>query len=200
MTPITSGCSQNPIGRIGCDMDFTLGSCRVCEAASREIRKPGYWNSYEVYNGLNDPSTTLHIDDEIGMHSLYKYGLCGWTIRDAKAVHLGGDTFEHCKTVTHEDVMDEIIIPRRKPSIGANGRFCVCIQPKELQSFEVPLSDIQEKEKRIQSQKESRYSVQSPASESEVSMELYQSDFEYGTYRITKPGTLTGRKLIEFYV
>ena len=40
--------------------------------------------------------------------------VCGFTIRDAKAFHATAtDTFEHCKTVTHEDVEGEMIMPRR---------------------------------------------------------------------------------------
>eukprot|EP00486_Rosalina_sp_Unknown_P000608 CAMPEP_0201568888 /NCGR_PEP_ID=MMETSP0190_2-20130828/10205_1 /ASSEMBLY_ACC=CAM_ASM_000263 /TAXON_ID=37353 /ORGANISM="Rosalina sp." /LENGTH=252 /DNA_ID=CAMNT_0047990535 /DNA_START=173 /DNA_END=927 /DNA_ORIENTATION=+ len=125
MTPVTSGCTQLPIGRIGCDMDWHSYACRVCETA--QTREPGYWMSYEVYNGLNDPETTLHFQDEVDDENFAKYGLCGFTIRDAKAFHTDvTDTFEHCKTVTHEDVEGEMIMPRRKPSIGQDGRFCMC--------------------------------------------------------------------------
>lgn len=193
MTPVAAGCTQLPIGRIGCDMDYHSGSCRVC--VSTEYREPGYWTSYEVYNGLNDPDETMHFENEIEMESFAKYGLCGWTIRDAKAVHSGDDSFEHCKAVTHEDVEGEEIIPRRKPSIGGDGRFCVCVKPKELKMFEVSAGAIDEKRERMREEVEKeeaeKVNIQGMTDgvdTGEVVTELYQSDFEDGTYRITKPG------------
>ena len=201
MTPVTAGCTQNPIGRIGCDMDYQSGSCRVCETAA--TRKPGYWTSYEVYNGLNDPLETIHFEDEVELQSFAKYGLCGWTIRDAKAVHSGDDSFEHCKTVTREDVEDEMIIPRRKPSIGGDGRFCVCVKPTELEMFEVPAGAIDEKRERMKEEvekEEEKIKIKKMADEvdpGEILTKLYQTDFEDGTYRITKPGTVSGDRVRE---
>jgi len=196
MTPVTDGCTQLPIGRIGCDMDWYTSACRVCETS--ETREPGYWNSYEVYNGLNDPAETMHFEDEVGLEDFAKYGLCGWTIRDAKAEHsdtFGGDSFQHCKTVTHEDVLsDEVIIPRRKPSIGNKGKFCVCVKPEALEQFEVPTNAVEEKELRVQEQavkmaeEEKLKAMVDEVDPSEVLVKLYQKDFEDGTYRITQPG------------
>ena len=194
-TPVAAGCTQLPIGRIGCDMDWDSYACRVCETA--QTREPGYWLSYEVYNGLNDPAETLHFEDEVELQSFAKYGLCGWTIRDAKAAHSGGDSFEHCKTVTHEDVEDENILPRRKPSIGADGRFCVCVKPTELEMFDVPKGAIEEKKIRIREQrnkKEDEEKLKAMVEEvdpSEMLTKLYQSDFDKGTFRITRPGIIS---------
>ena len=201
MTPVTDGCTQLPIGRIGCDMDWHSYACRVCETA--QTREPGYWMSYEVYNGLNDPDTTLHFEDEIDQENFAKYGLCGFTIRDAKAWHTDKtDTFEHCKTVTHEDVEGEMIMPRRKPSMGKDGRFCMCVKPPtdDYDQFQLPTEQVKEKQDEIEAaiQKAaaidledddfSRSEFLSGASDNVV--RLYQTDFEQGTYRITEPGLL----------
>eukprot|EP01083_Nonionella_stella_P119532 357383_1 len=193
MTPVTSGCTQLPIGRIGCDMDYYSYACRVCETA--QTREPGYWHSYEVYNGFNDPETTLHFEHEVDEESFAKYGLCGFTIRDAKATHTT-DTFEHCKTVTHEDVESEQIMPRRKPSLGQDGRFCMCVKPniEDYKEYEIPTEQLIEKQKQMEDEIEKEVltddefnGFKSEKDELNI-IQLYQKDFIDGTYRITQPG------------
>mmetsp|Transcript_41398 Transcript_41398/g.66586 ORF Transcript_41398/g.66586 Transcript_41398/m.66586 type:complete len:1075 (-) Transcript_41398:25-3249(-) len=197
MTPVTAGCTQLPIGRIGCDMDWHSYACRVCETA--QTREPGYWMSYEVYNGLNDPETTMHFTNEIDDENFAKYGLCGFSVRDAKAEHSDKtDTFEHCKTVTHEDVEGEQIMPRRKPSIGKDGRFCMCVKPSadKYAQYEVKTSALVEKQQFIEQAMldSSNVDVEDDqfsgitAGEKINIVRLYQKDFADGTYRITEPG------------
>jgi len=185
MTPVADGCTQLPIGRIGCDMDWHTYACRVCETV--ETREPGYWISYEVYNGLNDADNTFHFIDEVDEENFAKYGLCGFTVRDAKADHSAEiDTFEHCKTVTHDDVEGEGILPRRKPSMGLDGRFCMCVKPEEYSEYQVPKQQLVDKV-RTDSEAEDASSVWT--SDAKVDLyRLWQKDFEHGTYRILKPG------------
>eukprot|EP01084_Bolivina_argentea_P113698 202607_1 len=187
MTPVTAGCTQLPIGRIGCDMDWRSNACRVCE--TQVTREPGYWLSYEVYNGLNDPETTLHFENEVDQENFAKYGLCGFTIRDAKAEHESStDTFEHCKTVTHEDVEGETILPRRKPSVGQDGRFCVCVKPDTYTQYTVRSDDLEKKQDEIEEAIQPEYFDGLSDQEKLNVVQLYQSDFTDGTYRITEPG------------
>eukprot|EP00485_Elphidium_margaritaceum_P019055 CAMPEP_0202726258 /NCGR_PEP_ID=MMETSP1385-20130828/184520_1 /ASSEMBLY_ACC=CAM_ASM_000861 /TAXON_ID=933848 /ORGANISM="Elphidium margaritaceum" /LENGTH=996 /DNA_ID=CAMNT_0049392475 /DNA_START=97 /DNA_END=3086 /DNA_ORIENTATION=+ len=189
MTPVASGCTQLPIGRIGCDMDWHTYSCRVCETSVSRV--PGYWLSYEVYNGLNDPDTTLHFMDEVDEENFAKYGLCGFTVRDAKAEHSAEiDTFEHCKTVTHEDVEGEAIMPRRKPSMGQDGRFCMCVKPQEYAEFQVAKEQWREKANtQTEGGEQQQQQLASDTDDDNVAeYRLYQKDFEKGTYRIQKPG------------
>ena len=199
MTPVTQGCTQLPIGLIGCDMDWHSYACRVCETS--ETREPGYWHSYEVYNGLNNPNTTLHFEDEVGQEGFAKYGLCGFTIRDAKAPHsLEIDTYQHCKTVTHEDVEGEAIMPRRKPSIGQDGRFCMCMKPKaeSYREVAIPTEQFLDKKKKksemtddgdvIVVEETEIESVILHDGEADNVVKLTHKDFVDGTYRITEPG------------
>ena len=182
MTPVAAGCTQLPIGRIGCDMDWHTYSCRVCETA--QTREPGYWMSYEVYNGLNDPDATIRFDDEVKNHEWAKYGLCGFTIRDAKAEHATiSDTFEHCKSVTYEDVLGEEILPRRKPSIGQDGRFCMCVKPKQHELFDVSSGAIMDKQRDINNinvdiDADAKVNNEPIAVDKNV-VRIYQKDFEF---------------------
>ena len=179
MTPTGSQCTQIPISRIGCDMDYNTYECRVCE--TELTREPGYWLSYPIYNGLNDDNIgVMHNFNEIELMQQYKYGLCMFTIRDANAVHTD-DSFKHCKTATHEDLISEEILPRRKPSIGSNGQFCVCVKPENLEYYDIDIVDEQqEEEKAIPNAMENE-------DESGI-YELWQKHFMDGTYRITKKG------------
>ena len=123
MTPTGSQCTQIPISRIGCDMDFNTYECRVCESAL--TREPGYWLSYPIYNGLNtdhDHVAVMHNFNEIELMKQYKYGLCMFTIRDANAVHTD-DSFEHCKTATHEDLLSEEIIQEENQTLAVMDNF-----------------------------------------------------------------------------
>ena len=83
-----------------------------------------------------------------------------------------------------------------KPSVGTNGRFCVCTKPKGLKNSDYnPQYSVSSSE--LSSKKEEMSHSDSVTNENEdenVSQkewkryELYQKDFESGTYRIRSPG------------
>ena len=88
-----------------------------------------------------------------------------------------------------------------KPSIGTNGKFCVCVKPNE--SFDADTTaSIGNKElaayKGAHSENEEEDDVETDTSSIADVYELYQSDFEAGTYRITKKGTYKIMEDIEF--
>ena len=230
MMAANAGCTQLPIGRIGCDMDYNTYECRACKTLN--TRNDGYWGNIAVYNGLNkdkyDSGEAIFLNEKTDYVD-YRFGLCGFTIRDAFATHSSeNDTFSHCKKVTHEDTNvynREFIVPRRKPSIGTSGEFCICVKPP-LDDFDNKFEYLTDEEydlkynsqsedemntlessqskttaetlSQIAKQKE-RDSQNSENEENEENegisdeeygyYELYQSDFEEGTYRITTPGT-----------
>eukprot|EP01084_Bolivina_argentea_P078622 142682_1 len=179
MTPIGSQCTQIPISRIACDMDFNTYECRVCESSI--TRTDGYWKSFPIYNGINNDKNNpniIHNFDEIEYENQYKYGLCMFTIRNAYTIHIN-DSFQHCKTPTHQDLETEIILPRRKPSIGSNGKFCMCIKPKNLEIYNLQL----------QQQFINNIQLKDSENINRNNVKLYNSDFIYGTYRIKSSGT-----------
>eukprot|EP01083_Nonionella_stella_P067359 178121_1 len=189
-TPVANSCTQIPVSRIGCDMDYFTYECRVCESA--KTRDPGYWVSYPVYNGLNDDSAqVIHDYHEIDSGTSLIYGLCLFTIRNANAIHFD-DSFVYCKTVTHEDLFRENIIPRRKPSIGSNGRFCMCVKPEDVDTYSI--DEPQNNTPEIEDEQTANVESQ----EDQTTFELYQSDFTDGTLRITTPGTYTIMEDITF--
>eukprot|EP01084_Bolivina_argentea_P227474 384165_1 len=179
MTPVAAGCTQLPIGRIACDMDYNTYECNVCSINGQEHK--GYWDVQKVYNGLNDIEETF-IFDEIEESSDWRYGLCGFTIRDANAAHILSNKFSECKRSNHITSKTENILPKRKPSIGTNGKFCMCIQPSNLKDIDISIAST------IDDNKQPVYSGNNKVETGTETIELYQSDFLYGTYRITEPG------------
>ena len=135
-----AGSTQLPIGRIGCDMNYDTYECHVFYIKS--YRSDGYWNSFSVYNGindLNDDNVIIFFDImDSELSNIYEWGQCGFTICEALAPH-SDDSITHCKTVTHEDLstdnLYDEIIPHRKSSIGTNGNFCMYVRPKIMDYF-----------------------------------------------------------------
>merc|ERR1719242_2532745 len=86
-----------------------------------------------------------------------------------------------------------------KPSIGTDGRFCVCVQPND--DFATTTASIGEAElSATKGQYEATKAAEAEEDTSSItdSYKLWQSDFEEGTYRITKSGTYTIMEDITF--
>lgn len=82
-----------------------------------------------------------------------------------------------------------------KPSIGTDGRFCVCTQPTFQATdnmIEIDSTELTEKQQMIETQLDIDSVVdiedEDASAEAAIIYYLYNADFEYGTYRITKPG------------
>ena len=91
-----------------------------------------------------------------------------------------------------------------KPSIGTNGRFCVCTQPTaDVQYYSASESDLirinsaNNNNNNDISKISSNNQKTSKTSENNI-IRLYQADFSTGTYRITEPGTYIIMEDIEF--
>ena len=87
-----------------------------------------------------------------------------------------------------------------KPSIGTDGEFCVCVKPYTSHYYSIDADDADEflsiKETRQQAAEETETEAEADAekdnedtTETSEEYELYQSDFEDGTYRILTSGT-----------
>ena len=77
-----------------------------------------------------------------------------------------------------------------KPSIGNKGSFCVCVKPNE--SFDAKTSysvSAEDFERAVADYEEQHAPEEEDTSSIDDVHELYQSDFESGTYRIQKSGT-----------
>ena len=79
---------------------------------------------------------------------------------------------------------------------GTNGEFCVCYKPShtELKQANWDSKDISEDIPSSSLQSDTKLSMHNGLEMKEietVAVELYQSDFEWGTYRIRKGGTYT---------
>ena len=85
-----------------------------------------------------------------------------------------------------------------KPSIGTNGRFCVCVKPNESFDAESAFEEELDKFNELISEYEAVHNVLEDASSMDDVYELYQSDFATGTYRIRKSGTYRIMEDIEF--
>ena len=87
-----------------------------------------------------------------------------------------------------------------KPSIGTNGEFCVCVKPNE--SYDAETSVYSVDDATFQSAQTEYAQNHEQTAEDTGSMddvhELYQSDFEDGTYRIKMSGTYKIMEDIEF--
>ena len=108
------------VGRIDCDIDYDTYECRVCYTKSH--RFDGYWSSFSVHNVIS----FSEMDSEL--NSIYEWRQCGFTIRDALALHIV--KLLHADS-SAQNLCDETI-PRRK----ASGNFCVCAKPKLTNYFD----------------------------------------------------------------
>ena len=103
--------------------------------------------------------------------------------------------------------------PNKIPSIGMNGEFCVCYKPlggsTDLKAanwgnhYAIDSWDDNGKDVKFDTDKEyelrqDEKSKKENDEEEPVDIQLYQSDFEHGTYRIRQPGTYTLMENIKF--
>ena len=86
-------------------------------------------------------------------------------------------------------ITPDLINDNVKPSIGNDGRFCVCVKPNESFEDKAHIVTAQDLESA-----EAEYAKHHEEAEEDTSSiddvhELYQSHFDHGTYRILKSGT-----------
>ena len=84
-----------------------------------------------------------------------------------------------------------------KPSIGTNGQFCVCVKAKEETFTSYTVSDDDLEAVKTEYEENHKEEEEDTGSMADV-YELYQSDFESGTYRIKKSGTYKIMEDIQF--
>ena len=186
--------SQTLVTTHDCDMNVETDDCYYCQLEQE---------TDNIYIGLIDSESSKEMYDLTGY--------CTHNIRNADK--------QICQTqecvVTTREISDHFL-----PSIGINGKFCVCVQPadREIKYFtrqqppnqtdstenieNMEKTDkIENRPKQNKEQQKEQENVKENVNENgnkEVVYELYQKDFADGTYRITKSGIYKIMENIEF--
>ena len=150
MTGNMFGCFWYIRGLHDCDMDWETYECFFCDCDGNGCDAV----SQEEYDEMSDTDGIIFT------------GTCATL---AKSVTTEVAT-------THDDCTSAQSPVNFKPSIGTDGRNCVCVQPSKMGYFEAGSRKIEEKKENEQGSMDDVYY-------------LYQKDFVEGTYRITKSGT-----------
>jgi len=183
------GCIDFGRGVEACDWDFWTYECRYCPTSDFQDHDD------RVFKYISEDSPSAVV------------GECGVLILAVNSTLIAKE-YSDCSTGNGQGF--------RKPSIGINGKFCICTQPMETKAFEVSTNDIEDKLSTIgvveissattssaiyrslleqydsSNQIQKRLILQAQEMEDTSSTDeyhLYQTDFESGTYRILKPGT-----------
>jgi len=139
------------------------------------------WNTYECYACECDDGACHGTSME---DSDATTGICATKTRSSTA-----------DVATTHDLCTRDTNLSFKPSLGTDGRFCVCAKPSTVQYYEVDNSLISG-EQTTDTTNEAQ--TDTTTTDEPVNVELYQSDFLHGTYRITKSGTYTIMEDITF--
>eukprot|EP01084_Bolivina_argentea_P061233 111910_1 len=133
MSANIAGCHNIPFGRLTCDWNPKTYECHACTGI-REHET--HLTSYNMYDGVHDED-----DDTLYWGRFYNKGTsqdggillmgsCGFMPNDAFYSHNSEtDGLEYCLASAFSDISqttEENLIPHSKPSIGTDGRFCVC--------------------------------------------------------------------------
>eukprot|EP01083_Nonionella_stella_P001022 2945_1 len=167
MSSLSFGCFARTKGVPACDMDYRTYQCRMCE-----------WDHDNIHLTNTDrPDTMSHeemLDEGI------QFGSCSFEIRSSSQPI--SQTFSEC-------VVAPKGVTNWKPSLGLDGRFCECFKPNMngdvAPQLTVTQQQLQEKKDVLQLQTKTE---QTTEENTRKTIELYASDFEDGTYRITSPG------------
>merc|ERR1719361_1674803 len=186
MTGTLFGCLATHKAEKDCRWDYDTYTCNYCSTNGLEAdldltyhvispHRPTdwiWWNEWGSNQVANDSLTWIGL----------QMGLCGvWP--NSTYTDMVPTTRDECNAM-----QDNI-----KPSIGTDGRFCVCVKPNESFDAETSVSiDDEElatfKGTYFEDAQMERNEEEDTSSMDDV-IELYQSDFVDGTYRIKKSGT-----------
>ena len=194
------GCMARHKPSKDCRWDYDSYTCNLCtKAASDEdlgyhVLNPSsddWLEQIAYYESLDDDDSQKDLD--IGLCSLP-----GSNIYDTNwicCVNVG-----LCGVVPLSSYRDNVPTTRDecwgsgptniKPSIGTDGRFCVCVRPNE--SYDVgTVHEVssEEFESFVIGYVQHHQEAEEDTSSMKDLHELYQSDFDHGTYRILKRGT-----------
>jgi len=171
MTGTIYGCFWSIKGQHNCDVDWETDDCYSC--------------AYGDF--ISNAGSTRHIiDDNSNATDYEKTGICPHSVQSANTT----------VTTTHDDCSQALdgsyTAFHLKPSLGIEGKYCVCVKPSKEKKILTSDSSIMDKKLDV-------IEEQNKFSSSVANIQLYQSDFESGTYRIQKPGTYTVMEDIMFH-
>ena len=163
-----------------CRWDYESYTCSLCTTLSSDADL-----GYHVTSPLSDDWLKWKgYYESLGSNATFKdlyIGLCG-VVPTA--------SYSDQVPKTRDECWDDSTRGNVRPSIGNDGRFCVCVEPNE--SFDVETAwTVSAEEIKLA---EAEYVQNHEEAEEDTSSiddvyELWQSDFEHGTYRILKSGT-----------
>jgi len=163
MTGNMFGCFWYIRGVPICDFDYDTYECRCCSLDGN--------NFFIINEEIKDFHDSILFSDDCETS-----GACPTFIRDINATIL--PSHDSCAQGSSNSF---------KPSIGMDGRFCVCYQNNnDDATITTSISKSQ-----LPSTSNNDNSNHDELNSVNDQYELYQKDFLYGTYRITKSGTYT---------
>ena len=186
MTGTMFGCLTTHKAERDCSWDWDTYECKYCTLKDSDgdlgyhvmyKNSKDYNKYYEMKQELINGDTSLYMDEDGHDNSwmTLQIGLCGVypLPSNQKATALNRDEcFDFTNTY--------------QPSIGTDGRYCQCISTTNNDKITVSM-DTFNKYKNEFTNKNTNDNSNSKGSIDDV-YNLYQKDFQYGTYRILKPG------------
>merc|ERR1719495_223722 len=160
-----------------CRMDYDTYECYYCADAIRtgesdaDLGYTVFSADDEEFQKQLETETFAETGIYISLCGVYPQSSRGYTVTQSNTQCLGSDN--------------------TKPSLGTDGRFCQCTKPNAASvasTNRVSLAELRSAQNAL-AEIESQNAAEAAAEPSVVSVELYQRDFESGTYRITASGT-----------
>jgi len=167
------GCFWSMKAMHDCDMDYDTYQCYSCFEFSHS-------HSFDDVFAVEETTS----------ESQYKWtGLCVDSVRSA----------DNSVPQTHDDCTEQVENAEFKPSIGTDGRFCVCAQPNSSPlPYYIDDMTLETYETLWTTNQNSKIEVPTTKTSTNNIVYLYSKDFVSGTYRITEPGTYIIMEDIEF--
>ena len=192
MTGTMFGCFWRFLGEHNFDEDLQSQQC---------FFNPSYDRGQMNLNEMGE-LTPFALDDRSSIDDWDHSGVCAFNVRQSNFKILS-QTHDMCTVdFSGEDEFNMEMGYHLKPSIGIDGKHCVCVKPSKKKYFQIATSELQAAQQRNQNflkkQKQDEYKQEL---EDELKKDdimnvptdkiiyLYQSDFEHGTYRIRESGT-----------
>ena len=116
MTGTFFGCYWRVKANSNCDMDYETLDCYTCQTDDRYI------------NDITSSNIVERINDDSSEEDYEYTGLCTHNVRPAG--YYKPESQETCTTSRTDLLRDS---QNLKPSLGTNGQFCVCTQPKNIE-------------------------------------------------------------------
>merc|ERR1719242_2296283 len=177
MTGTIFGCLAKHKALKDCRWDYDMMTCGYCTSDDTQsdlgfavaFPDDDNWDNYiDDYLDLGDNATFVDL----------QMSLCG-VKPTASWSDMVPETHEECNSF-----QDNV-----KPSIGTDGQFCVCVKPHESYDESTSYAISDEELAEFEAGYDAYHSIMKEVGSIEDVYELYQTDFEDGTYRITKSGT-----------